>query len=641
MIDSNLNDFNIQSNVYNRSTYIYLILSQLDIQLTEIILYKLSQNNKKQIKDKILEKYEYDKNKIINDIKRKYEKEKDFNLLLERIEPLFDNFDKIYNSNHFCALTFMNISFNYIICYIKEILNQIKLFKNIKNKDYNMDDENILIDLIIMLEKLDSLCIFLSSGHFVDKNDILNQDENSYDWKCLSRIGYEVIFSREDEIQKEFRNFNNNTEKIICTILYSYNENSYKITNASLFIYNFIKYGLNTKLMLFHNKKALLILNKNITREIMDTLFWPVFKVLGGMKYPSIKFRKKMYVRKEYPDITLDYIQKLLKLMGNKYIDVSNVNQEIIYKSEEDIINNKEISKDNPYEDKVPKNLKKYYSSLRLLHSSYITFNDEKKESKFTCYNKPNMTKDSLMIFIHGGGFVGMSTHFHESFLRYWVNDLNIPIIGVNYGLSPEHKYPYGINDCYQAYRWIINHCEEVIGIKPKKLILGGDSSGGTFVLSLIYLLIAKKEFENENIRFPDLVLLLYPCCNTSSNIMSTSFLLSIKDFLLNDKFLLFVNEAYRGNYPNDDDPFLNPSQAKECILKKLPKTVFLFGSCDPLRDDLVRLLVKISKIKEVDVKAYELRDYNHAFYGGDKVEFLYNGPTEILFKHINELINS
>ena len=33
-------------------------------------------------------------------------------------------------------------------------------------------------------------------------------------------------------------------------------------------------------------------------------------------------------------------------------------------------------------------------------------------------YNKPNDTKDTLMIFIHGGGFVGMNTHFHESFLR-------------------------------------------------------------------------------------------------------------------------------------------------------------------------------------------------------------------------------
>ena len=116
-----------------------------------------------------------------------------------------------------------------------------------------------------------------------------------------------------------------------------------------------------------------------------------------------------------------------------------------------------------------------------------------------------------------------------------------------------------------------------------------------------MFLIIAKNEFENENIRLPDLLLPLYPCCNTSANIMGTSLLLSIKDFLLNDKFLLYVNEAYRDNYPNDDDPFLNPVQAKECILKKLPKSVWQFGSCDPLRDDIVRLLGKISKIKELE----------------------------------------
>ena len=107
--------------------------------------------------------------------------------------------------------------------------------------------------------------------------------------------------------------------------------------------------------------------------------------------------------------------------------------------------------------------------------------------NSFFEYNKPNTTKDTLMIFIHGGGFIGMSTQFHESFLRTWVNELNIPFIGINYGLSPMHKYPYGFNDCYQAYRWIIDHCEEIIGIKPKKILLSGDSSGATFVLSLIY----------------------------------------------------------------------------------------------------------------------------------------------------------
>lgn len=397
--------------------------------------------------------------------------------------------------------------------------------------------------------------------------------------------------------------------------------------------------------MLYESKKAQLIQHRNITKEIMSVVLWPTFKKLGERDYPKINFRKKMYVKKEYPDITLENIQNLLKLMGNKSIDVSKIKQEIIYKNESDIVNNTEISKDELYRDKVPKNIKKYFVSTTLLHSSYITFPEEKNTLKYSImnsffeYNKPNETKDALMIFIHGGGFVGMSTQFHESFLREWVNELKIPFIGINYGLSPMHKYPYGLNDCYQAYRWIINHCEEIIGIKPKKIILGGDSSGATFVLSLTFLLIAKNEFENANIRLPDLILPLYPCCNTSYKNMSLSLIITVKDFLLNDKFLLYVNDAYRDIYPNDDDPFLNPAQAKECILKKLPKSVWHFGNCDPLRDDIVRLLAKISKIKEIDIKAYEFREYNHGWNGGAKNEFIVKTPKNMIFKEIRDMI--
>ena len=232
-----------------------------------------------------------------------------------------------------------------------------------------------------------------------------------------------------------------------------------------------------------------------------------------------------------------------------------------------------------------------------------------------------------------------MSTHSHEVYLRDWVNRLNIPIIGLNYGLSPQYKYPYGLNDCYQGYRWIINHCEDVIGFKPKKIILGGDSSGGTLILSLIYLLIAKNEFENENIRIPDLLLPLYPCCNTSIKNMGASLLLTLKDFLLNDSFLIMVNEAYRAFYENDDDPFLDPVKAKECLLKKLPKTVIQFGSFDPLRDDIVRLLAKIGKIKELDVKAYEFKEYCHGWNGGVNSEFLLKIPRELLFLEIKDIL--
>ena len=107
--------------------------------------------------------------------------------------------------------------------------------------------------------------------------------------------------------------------------------------------------------MLYECRKALLIQNKNISKEIMNIVLWPSIKKLGERDYDYIKFRKKIYVKKEYPDITLDYIQKLLKLMGNNSIDVSNINQEIIYKNKDDIINNKEIPKDILYVDKPAK----------------------------------------------------------------------------------------------------------------------------------------------------------------------------------------------------------------------------------------------------------------------------------------------
>ena len=258
---------------------------------------------------------------------------------------------------------------------MNDMLNQLKLFKNINidkdnNNKYSIDDEIVLIDLIFMLEKLDSIGIFISSGYFVDNNDIINQKEDSDDWNNLNRIGWQIISKNEEEIRKQFKNINLNSVKLIAAIINSYNEESYKITNVYKFLSNYIKFGNDNKIMFYESKKAQLIQKRNITKEIMDMVLWPSIKKLGERNYQKIYFRKKLYVKKEYPDITLENIQKLLKLMGNNYIDVSNINQEIVYKNENDIINNKEIPKVELYKNKVSKNIKKYYNSTTLLHSS-------------------------------------------------------------------------------------------------------------------------------------------------------------------------------------------------------------------------------------------------------------------------------
>ena len=87
IIDSNLNIFNTQSKLYNRNTYNYLIVSQLDLELSKIIIYKLAQKNKsdKSIENDNNNNYIFDRNKIVDDIRNKNENNKEFNKILEKV----------------------------------------------------------------------------------------------------------------------------------------------------------------------------------------------------------------------------------------------------------------------------------------------------------------------------------------------------------------------------------------------------------------------------------------------------------------------------------------------------------------------------------------------------------------------------
>ena len=59
----------------------------------------------------------------------------------------------------------------------------------------------------------------------------------------------------------------------------------------------------------------------------------------------------------------------------------------------------------------------------------------------------------------------------------------------------------------------------------------------------------------------------------------------------------------------------------------------FQIANCDPLR------VAKIAKIKELDVKAYEIREYNHGWYGGVKSEFLLKISNDLLFLEIKDIL--
>ncbi len=68
--------------------------------------------------------------------------------------------------------------------------------------------------------------------------------------------------------------------------------------------------------------------------------------------------------------------------------------------------------------------------------------------------------------------------------LTYHVADhYGYDCISINYHLAPEHKWPSQIEDCYEAYKKVLD-----MGYLPEDIVFMGESAGGTLVLSLALL---------------------------------------------------------------------------------------------------------------------------------------------------------
>jgi acetyl esterase/lipase len=232
--------------------------------------------------------------------------------------------------------------------------------------------------------------------------------------------------------------------------------------------------------------------------------------------------------------------------------------------------------------------------------------------------NEPKRTKtnkeidnfieiDAIMIHIHGGGFVAMSSASHQNYTRKWANEIGIPIFSIDYRLAPEYPYPAALNDVWQAYYWIITHCETHLGIKPKKVFISGDSAGGNLTLALTMLSI-EKEF-----RVPDFVLPSYPALNLSLRNFSPSLMLSLDDFILPSSFLMLCLESYVKDACPEKDHFLSPGICPDHVLKRFPPIRILIAGNDPLRDESYKFTMKLLKNK-VDVKVFEFICFPHGF---------------------------
>lgn len=87
------------------------------------------------------------------------------------------------------------------------------------------------------------------------------------------------------------------------------------------------------------------------------------------------------------------------------------------------------------------------------------------------------------LLYIHGGGFVFFSLDTHDRLMREYAERGQFVVIGIDYPLSPEAKYPRALDLIVALVRWIGVH-GATLGIDPARVAIGGDSAGANLALA-------------------------------------------------------------------------------------------------------------------------------------------------------------
>ncbi|XP_019959978.1 lipase, hormone-sensitive a isoform X2 [Paralichthys olivaceus] len=144
-----------------------------------------------------------------------------------------------------------------------------------------------------------------------------------------------------------------------------------------------------------------------------------------------------------------------------------------------------------------------------------------------------------LLIHFHGGGFVAQTSRSHESYLRSWSKELNVPILSVDYSLSPEAPFPRALEECFYAYCWALKNCH-LLGSTAERVCLAGDSAGGNLCITV------SMKAMTCGIRVPDGMMTAYPATLLTTD-ASPSRLLTLIDPLLPLGVLAKCLNAYAG----------------------------------------------------------------------------------------------
>ena len=81
------------------------------------------------------------------------------------------------------------------------------------------------------------------------------------------------------------------------------------------------------------------------------------------------------------------------------------------------------------------------------------------------------------LVYLHGGGWTLFSIDTHDRVMREYASRAGCCVIGFDYALSPEQKFPVPLEQAVDVVGWLTEQAP-ALGIDAGQLAIGGDSAG-------------------------------------------------------------------------------------------------------------------------------------------------------------------
>jgi acetyl esterase len=215
----------------------------------------------------------------------------------------------------------------------------------------------------------------------------------------------------------------------------------------------------------------------------------------------------------------------------------------------------------------------------------------------------PETGPKPTLLYLHGGGFTIFSIDTHDRLMREYAAASGLVVIGVDYPLGPETKFPVALEQTADLVRWLGSHGPGW-NVDPARIAIGGDSAGGN--ISLGTALYLRDAGDGHLLRA---LLLNYAGFRPGATA-------EWQRKYGGDGFMLNGNESnyFWGNYgrgPSDfHNPYCCPILAK---LEGLPPVFLVIAECDILTEQALYMEPRFREAG-VEVKAEVYRGATHSF---------------------------